>query len=206
MADKSFEQEFFDESVDIFGVKDSAAKAMREISKSNEVFDSKLLMRLKDYIHYNGRCWEDENPLVLSKGKFPDRISKAFIKILTIVTDCKTTGNDELLIPYLEAMADAGINITIDETKFKKFGDKECDEINHLVDLMDMKQEIICDNADILKERAGIAHECGLSPKSGFKTVVKLLHTKIRQRKNPKNKIEKEIDESDMYINALEKI
>jgi hypothetical protein len=207
METKSLESEFFDESLDIFQVKDNATKQMHEIAKSNESVDPKLLLRLKDYVHYKGRGWEDEqSPLTLIKCKFPDRVSKSFIRVLTIIKDCVNTNNSKFLESYLTQLADLGINITIDETKFNVLPQDQVIEIAKLVSLMDSKQTIICEHADLLKERGETAQEIGISPKSGFKTVVSLLYTKQRKKRNPKNKIEKEITESDMYIGALEKI
>ena len=127
-------EELLDDSLETLADKKRFAKTMNTIikdcAKKNNV-DPKVIKAVKNYKHYKGVNWVNNNPLEKNKDvKEKDKVSPIFIKLLEVVENLRTIGDKEFLEPYLNAIAEHGIKIDIefDDT------DKDVEEIMEVID------------------------------------------------------------------------
>lgn len=152
-------------------LKEDATKRKQSLVKETAHYyhiDRDIIYAYAEYKHYKGNGWCNDNPLELDKAEhFKDKISPTFIKLLKIIDTLKELDELEFLQPYLDAMRNNGVTITISPSN--KQLDKEF--LNSQMELIDEEQRIICDNTDVLKETGVLAEEKEFSTKSKFKTL-----------------------------------
>lgn len=153
-----------------------------------------LFYKIKEYQYYYGLGWTDGNPLVLEKGlKFKDRVSPIFIRLLKAVQTLRAIDNIEFLQPYLDALAEEGITITIDpkHKDIEPISKDRVDKMQEVVDSMKDIQAQICQIADILRdEKSQQAEDLRYVPKREFRGMVDL-YCKTQENKLKEDKVRK---------------
>jgi hypothetical protein len=182
---------------------DSMANCAENVASAINVTKQEVI-RFKDYMYYMTNCWKDGDPLNLAPGKYPDRVSKAFIKILQIIDDCNNLCNLDILDPYFEALKRRGITIIVD--KSNKAGDKyqayKDIVINNVKEMCEYQCNI-CNLSDSVKiDMAEEARQKSICAKDKFVPIVRLYNRYKHNDRNGKNN-EKVIDKFvNMHLDA----
>jgi hypothetical protein len=123
MNEENVEQieELLDDSLETLADKKKFAKTMNTIikdcAKQNNL-EPKVIKAVKNYHHYKGSNWANNNPLEKDKDKKDkDKVAPIFIKLLEVVENLRKVGDKEFLEPYINALAEHGIRIDIDLKK-----------------------------------------------------------------------------------------
>ena len=185
-------------------------KSMNEIAKfcSAETHIPKsVLIKVKDYLHYRGRGWGDD---CLSKSeeteKYPDRVSPTFRNLVDIITNAYSTGKEDLLNVYLDALKDRGITINIDLSKFNLPSNEVKEKVAIAINQMDPLQCDICEKNDYMNDVLAVdAENTNLSPKDKFKKIVKLAASKQAGR-DVDDKVQSEYEKTELFTNGLDAV
>lgn len=221
--DKLFEQDStYDDGTKVFLSKDECiekgiechnekrylAKEMNSIAKAcseESGVDKKTILAVKDYIHYKGRGWGDDciNKSE-EKEKYPDRISPVFRKLIEIITNVYTAGQEELLSDYIEAAKIRGVHISIDEKYFVTPNKDEKEAISNAIKGLESFQNSICEKNDYLNDVLAVdAENANISPKNKFKQIIQLA-VKKQDGKDIGDKIQDEYVKMELFTNGLE--
>ena len=195
-------EELLDDSLETLADKKRFAKTMNSIikdcAKKNEI-DPKVIKAVKNYRHYRGANWVNNNPLEKDKDKKEkDKVAPIFIKLLEVVENLRAIGDKEFLEPYLNAIAEHGIKIDID---FEDT-DKDVDEIMEVIESASKLQTNVDTLAEELKgEKSTTAEELNFTPKSSFCNVLGMLE-KINEGKEIDDALQNRFTEITMLNNA----
>ena len=195
-------EELLDDSLETLADKKRFAKTMNAIikdcAKKNNV-DPKVIKAVKNYKHYKGVNWANNNPLEKDKDvKEKDKVARIFIKLLEVVENLRAIGDKEFLEPYLNAIAEKGIRIDIDFADT----DKNVDEIMEVIDSASKLQTNVDTLAEELKEeKSTTAEELNFTPKSSFCNVLGMLE-KINEGKEIDDTLQSRFTEITMLNNA----
>lgn len=195
-------EELLDDSLETLADKKRFAKTMNSIikdcAKKNEI-DPKVIKAVKNYRHYRGVNWANNNPLEKDNDKKEkDKVAPIFIKLLEVVENLRAIGDKEFLEPYLNAIAEHGIKIDID------FEDtnKDVDEIMEVIESASKLQTNVDTLAEELKgEKSTTAEELNFTPKSSFCNVLGMLE-KINEGKEIDDALQSRFTEITMLNNA----
>ena len=196
-------EELLDDSLETLADKKRFAKTMNTIikdcAKKNEI-EPKVIKAVKNYRHYRGANWVNNNPLEKDNDKKEkDKVAPIFIKLLEVVENLRAIGDKEFLEPYLNAIAEHGIKIDID---FEDT-DKDVDEIMEVIESASKLQTNVDTLAEELKgEKSTTAEELNFTPKSSFCNVLGILE-KINEGKNQNDKIQSNFTNIIMLNNAF---
>ena len=191
-----------DDSLETLADKKRFAKTMNSIikdcAKKNEI-DPKVIKAVKNYRHYRGVNWANNNPLEKDNDKKEkDKVAPIFIKLLEVVENLRAIGDKEFLEPYLNAIAEHGIKIDID---FEDT-DKDVDEIMEVIESASKLQTNVDTLAEELKgEKSTTAEELNFTPKSSFCNVLGMLE-KINEGKEIDDALQSRFTEITMLNNA----
>ena len=195
-------EELLDDSLETLADKKRFAKTMNTIikdcAKKNNV-DPKVIKAVKNYKHYKGVNWVNNNPLEKNKDvKEKDKVSPIFIKLLEVVENLRAIGDKEFLEPYLNAIAEHGIKIDIEFADT----DKDVEEIMEVIDSASKLQTNVDTLAEELKEeKSNEAEELNFTPKSSFCNVLGILE-KINEGKEVDDTLQSRFTEITMLNNA----
>lgn len=195
-------EELLDDSLETLADKKRFAKTMNSIikdcAKKNEI-DPKIIKAVKNYRHYRGVNWANNNPLEKDNDKKEkDKVAPIFIKLLEVVENLRAIGDKEFLEPYLNAIAEHGIKIDID---FEDT-DKDVDEIMEVIESASKLQTNVDTLAEELKgEKSTTAEELNFTPKSSFCNVLGMLE-KINEGKEIDDALQSRFTEITMLNNA----
>ena len=195
-------EELLDDSLETLADKKRFAKTMNSIikdcAKKNEI-DPKVIKAVKNYRHYRGVNWANNNPLEKDNDKKEkDKVAPIFIKLLEVVENLRAIGDKEFLEPYLNAIAEHGIKIDID---FEDT-DKDVDEIMEVIESASKLQTNVDTLAEELKgEKSTTAEELNFTPKSSFCNVLGMLE-KINEGKEIDDALQSRFTEITMLNNA----
>ena len=195
-------EELLDDSLETLADKKKFAKTMNTIikdcAKKNEI-DPKVIKAVKNYRHYKGVNWENNNPLKKNKDiKEKDKVAPIFIKLLEIVENLRAIGDKEFLEPYLNAIAEHGIKIDIEYADT----DKNVEEIMEVIESASKLQTNVDTLAEELKEeKSTTAEELNFTPKSSFCNVLGMLE-KINEGKEIDDALQNRFTEITMLNNA----
>ena len=195
-------EELLDDSLETLADKKRFAKTMNSIikdcAKKNEI-DPKVIKAVKNYRHYRGVNWANNNPLEKDNDKKEkDKVAPIFIKLLEVVENLRAIGDKEFLEPYLNAIAEHGIKIDID---FEDT-DKDVDEIMEVIESASKLQTNVDTLAEELKgEKSTTAEELNFTPKSSFCNVLGMLE-KINEGKEIDDALQNRFTEITMLNNA----
>lgn len=169
--------------------------------------DVKAILSAKDYLHYKGNGWgEDCIEKSKDKTKYPDRISPVFRKLFEIINNCYSTGIEEELKCYFDAIKLRGITITVDETMFNTPDTTNTDMVKGSLNEMDNVQSVICEKNDYMNDvLAEDAEHANLSPKNKYKQIIQLA-AKKQDGKDIDDKVQDEYLKMELFTNGLEKI
>ena len=195
-------EELLDDSLETLADKKKFTKTMNTIikdcAKKNDV-DPKVIKAVKNYKHYKGVNWVNNNPLEKDKDKKEkDKVAPIFIKLLEVVENLRAIGDKEFLEPYLNAIAEKGIRIEID------FEDtnKNVEEIMEVIESASKLQTNVDVLAEELKEeKSSEAEELNFTPKSSFCNVLGILE-KINEGKEVNDVLQNRFTEITMMNNA----
>ena len=167
--------------------------------------EKKVLMKVKDYIHYRGRGWgEDCLEKAEETEKYPDRVSPTFRHLVEIIKNLYETGKEENLDVYLDAVKERGITISIDVSKFTLPSKDVKDRVAVALSVMDPLQCQICEKNDYMNDVLAVAaEEANLSPKDKYKKIVKLAASK-RAGHDVDDKVHDEFVKTELFTNGLE--
>lgn len=198
-------EELLDDSLETLADKKRFSKTLNTIIKDcakKQGYDPKVLKEVKNYYHYKGANWTDNNPLEKDKTKKDkDKVSAVFIKLLEIVDNLRKFGDYEFLNPYLEALHSHGIHITIEPTD--EISEEEFNERKEVVESASKLQTNVDALNEVLKdEKSKEAEELNFTPKNSFCGVLGLLN-KINEGKNIEDKIQTNFTEIAMLNNAF---
>ena len=195
-------EELLDDSLETLADKKRFAKTMNSIikdcAKKNEI-DPKVIKAVKNYRHYRGVNWANNNPLEKDNDKKEkDKVAPIFIKLLEVVENLRAIGDKEFLEPYLNAIAEHGIKIDIDFADT----DKNVGEIMEVIDSASKLQTNVDTLAEELKEeKSTTAEELNFTPKSSFCNVLGMLE-KINEGKEIDDTLQSRFTEITMLNNA----
>ena len=195
-------EELLDDSLETLADKKRFAKTMNSIikdcAKKNEI-DPKVIKAVKNYRHYRGVNWANNNPLEKDNDKKEkDKVAPIFIKLLEVVENLRAIGDKEFLEPYLNAIAEHGIKIDID---FEDT-DKDVEEIMEVIESASKLQTNVDTLAEELKgEKSTTAEELSFTPKSSFCNVLGMLE-KINEGKEIDDALQNRFTEITMLNNA----
>lgn len=195
-------EELLDDSLETLADKKRFTKTMNSIikdcAKKNEI-DPKVIKAVKNYRHYRGVNWANNNPLEKDNDKKEkDKVAPIFIKLLEVVENLRAIGDKEFLEPYLNAIAEHGIKIDID---FEDT-DKDVDEIMEVIESASKLQTNVDTLAEELKgEKSTTAEELNFTPKSSFCNVLGMLE-KINEGKEIDDALQSRFTEITMLNNA----
>lgn len=195
-------EELLDDSLETLADKKRFAKTMNSIikdcAKKNEI-DPKVIKAVKNYRHYRGVNWANNNPLEKDNDKKEkDKVAPIFIKLLEVVENLRAIGDKEFLEPYLNAIAEHGIKIDID---FEDT-DKDVNEIMEVIESASKLQTNVDTLAEELKgEKSTTAEELNFTPKSSFCNVLGMLE-KINEGKEIDDALQNRFTEITMLNNA----
>ena len=196
-------EELLDDSLETLADKNKFAKTMNTIikdcAKQNNL-KPKVIKAVKNYRHYKGVNWKNNNPLKKNKDiKEKDKVAPIFIKLLEVVENLRAIGDKEFLEPYLNAIAEKGIRIDID------FEDtnKNVKEIMEVINSASKLQTNVDTLAEELKEeKSTTAEELNFTPKGSFVSILGILD-KIKEGKNQNDKIQSNFTNLIMLNNAF---
>lgn len=195
-------EELLDDSLETLADKKRFTKTMNTIikdcAKKNEI-EPKVIKAVKNYRHYRGANWVNNNPLEKDNDKKEkDKVAPIFIKLLEVVENLRAIGDKEFLEPYLNAIAEHGIKIDIeyDDT------DKDVGEIMEVIESASKLQTNVDTLAEELKEeKSTTAEELNFTPKSSFCNVLGMLE-KINEGKEIDDALQSRFTEITMLNNA----
>lgn len=196
-------EELLDDSLETLADKKKFAKTMNTIikdcAKSNNI-EPKVLKAVKNYHHYKGVNWKNNNPLEKDKDKKEkDKVAPIFIKLLEVVENLRKLGDDKFLEPYINALAEKGIKISIE---FNQNNNINCNEIMEVIDSASKLQTNVDTLAEELKEKKSAeAEELNFTPKSSFVGVLGILD-KIKNGKDVEDTIQSNFTTISMLNNA----
>ena len=195
--------ELLDDSLETLADRKKFSKTMNSIMKdcAKKIgVKPSVIKKAKDYRHYKGANWENGNPLKLDKDKKDKyKISPTFMKLAEIVENLREIGDREFLEPYLKAMDNLGIHITIgfDEDKLGRL-----DEVNEVLESASRLQTNVDALTEELKEEKSTeAEELNFTPKNAFCNVLGILD-KIKEGKDVEDTIQNRFTEITMLNNA----
>ena len=195
-------EELLDDSLETLADKKKFAKTMNTIikdcAKKNEI-DPKVIKAVKNYKHYKGVNWANNNPLEKDKDKKEkDKVAPIFIKLLEVVENLRAIGDKEFLEPYLNAIAEHGIKIDIEYADT----DKNVEEIMEVIESASKLQTNVDTLAEELKEeKSTTAEELNFTPKSSFCNVLGMFE-KINEGKEIDDALQNRFTEITMLNNA----
>lgn len=195
-------EELLDDSLETLADKKRFAKTMNTIikdcAKKNEI-ESKVIKAVKNYRHYRGANWVNNNPLEKDNDKKEkDKVAPIFIKLLEVVENLRAIGDKEFLEPYLNAIAEHGIKIDIEYNDT----DKDVGEIMEVIESASKLQTNVDTLAEELKEeKSTTAEELNFTPKSSFCNVLGMLE-KINEGKEIDDALQNRFTEITMLNNA----
>ena len=209
-SNEQLRAECIDQGIQYHNEKRELSKEMNSIAKlcSAETHIPKnVLIKVKDYLHYRGRGWGDD---CLSKSeeseKYPDRVSPTFRNLADIITNAYSTGKEDLLNVYLDALKERGITINIDLSKLTLPSNEVKEKIAIAINQMDPIQCDICEKndymTDVLAEQAEVSN---LSPKDKYKKIIQLAASKQAGR-DIDDKVHDEYLKIELFSNGLEEI
>ena len=196
-------EELLDDSLETLADKKKFAKTMNTIikdcAKSNKI-EPKVLKAVKNYHHYKGVNWKNNNPLEKDKDKKEkDKVAPIFIKLLEVVENLRKLGDDKFLEPYINALAEKGIKISIE---FNQNNNINCNEIMEVINSASKLQTNVDTLAEELKEKKSAeAEELNFTPKSSFVGVLGILD-KIKNGKDVEDTIQSNFTTISMLNNA----
>lgn len=202
---KNIEQieELLDDSLETLTDKKRFSKTMNTIikdcAKANNL-EPKVLKAVKNYHHYSGANWANNNPLEKdSTKKEKDKVSPVFIKLLEIVENLRKVGDIEFLKPYLTALASKGIKIEIDY-------DETNNKLKEIMEVIDSASKLQTNvdtlNKELKEVKSVESEELNFTPKDSFVGVLGILD-KIKNGKNVDDKIQSNFTELTMMTNAF---
>lgn len=205
MNEENVEQieELLDDSLETLADKKRYSKTMNTIikdcAKTNKL-EPKVLKAVKNYHHYKGANWLNNNPLEKDKEKKDkDKVAPIFIKLLEVVENLRAVGDKDFLEPYINALAEKGIKIDInfEET------DKNINDIMEVIESASKLQTNVDTLTEELKEvKSTESEELNFTPKSSFIGILLILD-KIRNDKDVKDLIQNNFTELAMMTNAF---
>lgn len=196
-------EELLDDSLETLIDEKKFSKTMNTIikdcAKKNDV-NPKVIKAVKNYRHYKGVNWENNNPLEKNKDvKEKDKVAPIFIKLLEVVENLRAIGDKEFLEPYLNAIAEHGIKIDIEYADT----DKNVEEIMEVIESASKLQTNVDTLAEELKEeKSTTAEELNFTPKKSFISILKILD-KIRNDKDVDDIIQNNFTTITMLNNAF---
>lgn len=195
-------EELLDDSLETLSDKKKFSKTMNTIIKDcakQNGLEPKVLKAVKNYHHYRGVNWVDNNPLEKDKDKKEkDKVAPIFIKLLEVVENLRKVGDKEFLEPYLTALAEHGIKIDIN---FEDT-DKNVDEIMEVIDSASKLQTNVDALTEELKENKSVeAEELAFTPKGAFVGVLGILD-KIKNGKDVDDTLQTNFTNITMLNNA----
>lgn len=204
MNEENVEQieELLDDSLETLADKKKFAKTMNTIikdcAKQNNL-EPKVIKAVKNYHHYKGVNWANNNPLEKDKDKKDkDKVAPIFIKLLEVVENLRKVGDKEFLEPYINALAEHGIRIDID---FEET-DKNVEEIMEVVESASKLQTNVDTlNEELKEEKSTEAEELNFTPKSSFVGILGILD-KIKNGKDVEDLIQGNFTTITMLNNA----
>lgn len=205
MNEENVEQieELLDDSLETLADKKRYSKTMNTIikdcAKANKL-NPKVLKAVKNYHHYKGANWLNNNPLEKDKEKKDkDKVAPIFIKLLEVVENLRAVGDKDFLEPYINALAEKGIKIDID---FEET-DKNINDIMEVIESASKLQTNVDTLSEELKEvKSTESEELNFTPKSSFVGVLSILD-KIRNDKDVEDVIQNNFTELAMMTNAF---
>jgi len=195
-------EELLDDSLETLSDKKKFSKTMNTIikdcAKANNL-EPKVLKAVKNYHHYKGANWVDNNPLEKDKNiKEKDKVAPTFIKLLEIVENLRAIGDKEFLEPYINALSEHGIRIEIDFDET----DKNVEEIMEVVESASKLQTNVDTLTEELKEtKSSEAEELAFTPKGSFVNVLGILD-KIKNGKDVDDALQTNLTNITMLNNA----
>lgn len=204
MNEENVEQieELLNDSLETLADKKKFAKTMNTIikdcAKQNNL-EPKVIKSVKNYHHYKGVNWANNNPLEKDKNKKDkDKVAPIFIKLLEVVENLRKVGDKEFLEPYINALAEHGIRIDID---FEET-DKNVEEIMEVVESASKLQTNVDTlNEELKEEKSTEAEELNFTPKSSFVGILGILD-KIKNGKDVEDLIQGNFTTITMLNNA----
>lgn len=202
--------ECIEKGIECHNEKRYLAKEMSSIAKTcseQTGIDKKAIMKVKDYLHYKGRGWgEDCLEKSEEKEKYPDRVSPTFRKLFEIFTYMYACGKQDELDEYIDALADRGIKIEVNESLFEQPDNDTKDIVAQAISGMDGFQKSICEKNDYMNDvLAPDAENASLSPKNKYKQIIQLA-AKKQDGKDVEDKIQDEYVKMEMFTNGLETV
>ena len=195
-------EDLLNDSLETLADKKKFTKTMNTIikdcAKKNEI-DPKVIKAVKNYRHYKGVNWANNNPLEKDKDKKEkDKIAPIFIKLLEVVENLRAIGDKEFLKPYLNAIAEKGIRIDIDFEDTNK-------DVNEIMEVIESASKLQT-NVDVLakelkEEKSSEAEELNFTPKSSFCNILGILE-KINEGKEVDDVLQNRFTEITMMNNA----
>lgn len=205
LRDECLEQgiQYHNEKAALWKEMNSIAKACSQETN----IEKKILMKVKDYLHYRGRGWGDD---CLEKSeeseKYPDRVSPTFRNLADIIKNFYETGKEADLQVYLDAVKERGITISVDTSKFTLPNPDTKSKVAIAINQMDPLQCVICEKndymTDVLAEQAETAN---LSPKDKYKKIIQLAASKQAGR-DVDDKVQGEFVKIELFQNGLEAV
>ena len=196
-------QELLDDSLETLADKKRYSKTMNTIikdcAKANKL-NPKVLKAVKNYHHYKGANWLNNNPLEKDKKKKDkDKVAPIFIKLLEVVENLRAVGDKDFIEPYINALAEKGIKIDID---FEET-DKNINDIMEVIESASKLQTNVDTLSEELKEVKSVeSEELNFTPKGSFVGVLSILD-KIRNDKDVEDLIQNNFTELAMMTNAF---
>ena len=196
-------EELLDDSLDTLADKKRFAKTMnaliKDCSKATNI-EPKVLKAVKNYYHYKGANWTDNNPLEKdSTKKDKDKVSSVFIKLLEVTDNLRKIGDRKFLEPYIEALSLKGIHLSID------YDEVDDNKFNEIIEVLNSASKLQTNvdalNEEIKEVKSTEAEELNFTPKSSFVGVLGLLD-KIKNGKDVDDKIQNNFTELTMLNNA----
>ena len=137
---------------------------IKDCAKANKL-EPKVLKAVKNYHHYKGANWLNNNPLEKDKEKKDkDKVAPIFIKLLEVVENLRAVGDKDFLEPYINALAEKGIKIDINFEETDK-------NINDIMEVIESASKLQT-NVDTLTEEL---KEVKVHPKDASKEILSAL-------------------------------
>lgn len=199
-----------EQGIEYHNKKRAISKVMNSIAKQcarETHINKKAIMKVKDYLHYRGRGWGED---CLSKSgeqeKYPDRVSPTFRNLVEIITNAYTTGKEDLLDVYLNAVKDKGITIIVDKSMFTLPDTEQKEKVSSAINQLDPLQCDICEKNDYMNDvLAEEAENTNLSPKNKYKQIVQLAAAR-QAGKDIDDKVQDEYLKMELFTNGLEAV
>lgn len=198
------------QGIEYHNIKRSTSKEMNAIAKfcsAETHIPKKVLIKVKDYLHYRGRGWGDD---CLSKSeeseKYPDRVSPTFRNLVEIISNFYATGKESDLQVYLDALKDRGITLNLDMSKFTLPSNEAKQKVAEAINQMDPLQCVICEKNDYMTDVLAVdAENMNLSPKDKYKKIIQLAASK-QAGHDVDDKVQDEYVKIELFSNGLEEV